>query len=349
MKQILRFASILYPYKKSILKIFLSAVCLLPLGLIGPWVTKILIDSVLPNTDYNLLTFVLIMSLSLGLFQSLMGLIRQLFSMIVGMKMSIDVRLKFYSHLQSLPLSFYDSRQVGEVLSRFNDADQSLSSVLSLINNGLMNFLSLMIFPPILLLINWKLALIGLVILPSDMIIYYHVNKKVRKYSRLIAEKRAELSARNYESISGIRLVKALSWEQKIYDRIRKLILEAQNLSIRLGIIQQGSGLFVGVSRSLGTFLYTYYGWHQILSGDMTLGTFMAFSNYVGYLYNPIKQFVDMTQDIQTTLVHTNRFFEIYDQEPETKEKSGVYVLPRLKGTSASIMFILATMAQGKY
>ena len=330
--QLFRFMSLLKPYRGSILKIALSAMLLSVLGMIGPWVTKILIDNVLPNKDYNLLLFVLLVSLSLGVFQPLMGVLRQLFSLTVGMEMSLDVRLRFLGHLQVLPVSFYDSRQTGEVLSRVGDADQSLGNVLTMVNSGLTNLASLLIFPPILLLINWRLALLGLVILPFDLLLYTYANKRIKKYTRLVAEKRAELSATNYELVSGIRLTKSLCLERAAISKVEQLICEAQDLQTKLALVQQGTGYLITVLRGVGTFAYTYYGWHQILGGSMSLGTFMAFSNYVMYMYNPVRELVDMTQNIQQTLVHTNRFFEIYDLEPETKNTEKALKLPPTRG-----------------
>ncbi len=332
MNEIAKTVALLRPYRWKIFKISISAILLSFFGLAGPWITKILIDNVLPNKDYSLLIFVLIISLSLGVFQTMMGLMRHLFSTLIGLKVSLDARSVFCQHLLSLPVSFFDSRQTGEVLSRFNDVDQSLTGMLALLNNGLMNILSLLIFPPILLLIDWKLALIAIAVIPFDAFIYYCVNKQVRKYARLIAEKRAELSARSYEAISGVRTIKSTALESIIHSKIEKLMGEVQRLSARLALIQQGSGIIVGIIRSCGTFLYMLYGWHQILGGSLTLGTFMAFSNYIGYLYNPVLQLTDMSQDIQQILVHSGRFFEIFDLKTETVKDRKARPLPKING-----------------
>jgi len=332
MRQILRFAKLLKPYRKFIAESIISGMLLTLLGLPGPWLTKILIDSVYPTGDYSLLHFVLILIFAFGLFRSFMGVLRGYFAMNLGLGMALDIRFRFYEHLQRLSFAFHASREVGELLSRLRDADRSLNNTLDLINRLVNSLLALMIFPAVLFYINWRLALIGLVVLPADVVLYLYASRLIRRYTQALAEKRADVSAKNYESLSGIRTIQSLAIEDRIYNKLRNLVIEAQNLNVRLGVTRQLLGFSTGALRAFGVLLYSWYGWHQVLGGQLSLGSFLAFTAYVGYLYSPIRQLVDMTQEVQTTLVHTNRFFEIYDLEPEIKDRPGAIELPLIRG-----------------
>ena len=178
-------------------------------------------------------------------------------------------------------------------------------------------------------------AMIGLVVLPLDILLYFLMSKRIRRYTQALAEKRADVSAKNYESLSGIRTIQSLVLEDRMYDRLRNLVIESQNLNIKVGMTRQVLGFMTGTLRALGTLLYSYYGWHQVLGGTLSLGSFLAFTSYVGYLYTPIRKLVDMIQEVQTTLVHTNRFFEIYDLEPDIRDKPGAIELPPIRGRIA--------------
>ncbi|MGA1197262.1 MAG: ABC transporter ATP-binding protein, partial [Candidatus Latescibacterota bacterium] len=128
----------------------------------GPYITKVLIDDVYPHKDYTLLTFVLIFGAVMSVGLGLTGLLSGYFGSCVGVNMGLDFKSRFYSHIQSLDFSFFDGRQTGEILSRFRDMDSAIDSTIGLVNSLIMNTLQLLIFPPILLYINWKLALISL-------------------------------------------------------------------------------------------------------------------------------------------------------------------------------------------
>jgi len=335
MNPLFKFAKLLKPYRKFIAESILSGIFLTLLGLPGPWLTKILIDSVYPTGDYSLLHFVLILVFAFGLFRSLMGILRTYFTMNLGMGMALDIRFQFYRHLQRLSFKFHASREVGELLSRLRDADRSLNQTLDMINKLVTNLLALLIFPAVLFYIHWKLAMIGLVVLPLDILLYFLMSKRIRRYTQALAEKRADVSAKNYESLSGIRTIQSLVLEDRMYDRLRNLVIESQNLNIKVGMTRQVLGFMTGTLRALGTLLYSYYGWHQVLGGTLSLGSFLAFTSYVGYLYTPIRKLVDMIQEVQTTLVHTNRFFEIYDLEPDIRDKPGAIELPPIRGRIA--------------
>ena len=110
----------------------------------------------------------------------------------------MGILVSFYKHIQTLDFSFFDNRETGEILSRFRDMRSSIASVIGLINTLIINSLQLVIFPPILFFINWKLALISLTVLPFDTLLVLVSRRFIRKYTREVAERSAELSAKNY-------------------------------------------------------------------------------------------------------------------------------------------------------
>ncbi|HDS08932.1 MAG TPA: ATP-binding cassette domain-containing protein, partial [Firmicutes bacterium] len=328
MKELLRFAGLVKNYWKYVSESTIAGIVVTLFSLPLPWLTKILVDKVYPEENHSLMFFVILSMLLISVTGSIFSFLRNVFMFNMGLKMWIEVQLRFFAHLLKLSFNFYDSREVGEIISRFRDAGESIYRIMDIINRIIMNILSLIIFPVIIFMIHPVLALIAISLLPADALLYSYVNKIIRKYTKLSAEKNAEVSAKNYETLSGIKTVQSLKIEDSIKNKITNLYSELFSLRVKTGFIQNGAFLLIQSLRAISIFLYMWYGWTQILNGDLTLGKYFAFTMFIGYLYSPIREMITLTQDIQITLVHTNRFFEIYDTPPQIQEDPKAIELP---------------------
>ena len=320
MSQIVQMLKLLRPYWKYISQALLVSILTMILQIPGPYFTKILIDDVYPNKDWNLLSFALLLGAAISMGLGGMGFLSNYFAQCVSLKIGWDFQSSFYKHVQSLNFSFFDGRETGEIISRFGDMRASVSSMIGITNTFIMNSLQLLIFPPILFFINWKLALISMAVLPLDTALVMVSRKYLKRFSEKLAKQSAELSAKTYESINGIRTVQALGLETGFYGKLEKLLTKIARLSVRSAVFQGGTGLIGGIINTGGTLAYSWYGWSQILKGNLTIGSFMAFTAYVGYLYGPIKRLIGLIRTVEVTLVHTERFFEVYNIRPEIRD-----------------------------
>ncbi len=332
MRQIVKIIRLLRPYWRFIFQSFLVGILVMLLQIPGPYITKVLIDDVYPHKDFTLMTFVVILAAAISIGLGVTGLLSNYFGGIVGVNMGMDFKSRFYSHVQSLDFSFFDNRQTGEILSRFGDMDSSIDSTIGMVNSLIMNTLQLLIFPPILLYINWKLALLSLVVLPFDTALIMISKKYLSRVSRKFTEASAELSAKSYESISGIRTVQALGLEGAFYDKLRSHIMRVSKLRISSTLMSGGFGFAGLLVTTAGTLAYGWYGWTQVLQGNLSLGSYMAFSAYVGYLYGPIGNLVGLVGQVEMALVRINRFIEIYELRPEIQDRPDMPALPQVRG-----------------
>ena len=195
MRQIIKVIQLLRPYWRFIFQSLLVGIMVMLFQIPGPYITKVLIDDVYPHKDYTLMTFILILSAVLSTGLGFTGLLSNYFGRYVGVNMGLDFKSRFYSHVQSLDFSFFDTRQTGEILSRFKDMDSSIDSTISMVNSLIINTLQLLIFPPILLYINWQLALLSLAVLPFDTTLIMISKKYLSRVSKKLTEASAELSA----------------------------------------------------------------------------------------------------------------------------------------------------------
>lgn len=298
----------------------------------GPYFTKIMIDDVYPHKDFSLLYFVLLLGMLMSLAVGAMSLLSGYFGQCVGIRMGYDFQARFYKHVQTLDFSFFDNRETGEIISRFRDMRSSIASVIGLINTLILNSLQLVIFPPILFFINWKLALISLAVLPFDTLLALVSRRFIRKYTKEIAERAADLSAKNYESIASMRTVQALGLETSFFNKVHGLLIILANLRMKLSLFQGFADYAGTIIKTGGTLAYGFYGWHEVLSGNLTLGSYMAFTGYVGYLYGPINSLIGLLPRIESTLVHTDRFFEVYNITPDIRDEPQLAKLNEVRG-----------------
>jgi len=331
-QNIVKFSVLLKPYWKNIIIFILTGLVQIILSLPYPWLTKIMIDDVMLRQDNSLLFVILGITFMLTVFRSVFASIRSYYISYIQHAMSYDIELKFFRHLQKLSFSFFDSREIAEVLSRFSDAAQSREILIDILNRAVTNLLYLSIVPVIVFLMNWKLALIAGVTLPWLAFSFFVLSKIVRKYARIVAEKRAELAAKNYEAFTGIREIQALNIEKRILNRIKKLLLKFRKTDMEMRVISNIQGLLGGIATAAGTMLYTWFGATLVIKGQMTVGELIAFTTFIGYLYNPLTDMVGLLVPVQEVVVYTKRFYEIYDIKPEIRNHPKPAKLQNIKG-----------------
>ncbi len=332
MLQFLRILKMLRPYWQYMAYSLLVAIFVMLFSIPGPYLTKVLIDDVYPHKDFDLLVLILVITLAVSIGLGFTGFLRGHFRTCVGIYLGFDFQSRFYHHVQSLDFGFFDNKEIGDIISRFGDMRSSTSSIIAMFNALIINVLKLLIFPLILLYINWRLALISMVVLPFDVLLVSVTRKYIRRFAQKTAEASATLSAQTYESLSGIRTIQALGIEATFFSKFRTSFIDVSKLGIKSSLLGGGSSFIASTFRAIGAFAYGWYGWSEVLEGNLTLGSYLAFNGYVGYMYGPIRSLINLIPQMEVTLVHANRFFEIHDLSPQVKNDSALPEAGQLRG-----------------
>lgn len=309
-------------HKRVVLSTLVSMVSTLVM-IIPPYMTKLLVDQVYPNQDETLLGIVVISTALVTILADLMVQARDYFISYMSMRMGLGTNFEFYRHVSGLDLSFFESRKVGEISARARDALDAVTGFIASANSLLANAITLAVFPPILFFVNWKLALLCLAVTPLSFGTNYLVARLNAKRERQVAALNAETNARKVEFLSGISTIQALSLEDRMLARIRGSSLDSAR--IRLGVVlwQRGSAFVAHALRAIGTLCYTWFGWSEVLAGTMSLGTFLAFSMYSGYLTGPINGLLGIVVNLPTFFVHLERFTEVYERRTRIESPRG--------------------------
>lgn len=305
------------PYWLSLTNVMLAGILIQSIGMAVPYFSQLLIDRAYPSHDVGLMHVLVGLVVAINIATVVMRNTRNYFSLRLTARLNGMTGLHFFNHIQHLPIRFFDSRRTGEIMSRFQDISTSLNTVTNAFQTVLMNGIYLVLVPPALFLINWKLAVLALFTIPLNVYLTYCLGHRTRPYLKRTAEGYAELRGVQIEAMENVKTLKTIACEGHNYRRVNGLLQEAIKLQLRASRVGGVYGVLNGLVRALSTALYTWFGWHMIFSGDLSLGGFIAFTTYVGYIYTPISELIALFSDLQQSSVSFDRMFEYLDEKPE--------------------------------
>ncbi len=251
---------------------------------------------------------------------------------VIGMSMVNDLRIYLYERLIYQPLKFYSKEPVGNLISRIvSDVNYILTAFgerFGDIFQETFTVLGLLIF---IFSINYKLALISLLIAPILLIPIIKFTRTLRKVSHKSMEKMGEMTSLLSQTLIGIKVVKAFVSEEFVKETFKKISLRQLKNNLKARRIHDLNGPLMeilGVSFALGMFLYAG---SLISSGEMTPGSFMSFIGALFMLYTPIKKINKANLAIQQAVTAGERIFKLAELENEKDENEKINKVPEIK------------------
>ena len=326
------FYQLIKPYRYLLIFSIITLFAFSTLGLALPWMLKIAIDNIIPNADYNLFILLCLGMLMVFSGRTIFFYISNYLMTYTSMRALLDVRQKLFKHLQSLSLRFYEEYRTGKLISNvINDVAQmqQLISIFTAIINQ--SFIILAI-AGVLLYLNFKMAIVVLVILPLYFINFYYFRKIMRNNALILQEKMSEISANLGETINGIKVVKTFSKERTECRSFFSNLRPTLDLNVKLGA-QSVTCWSITDYLNLIVFLTTIgIGMGMVNSSSMTLGEFVAFYTYVGMFVAPISNMSAHAIGISRGMSGAKRINNLLNVIPEIKEPDKPMKLEKMKG-----------------
>lgn len=328
-----RFWGLLLPQKHLVIDIFIASLVITVLGILGAFYFQFIIDDILPAGIEKNLTVLSIGVVLLKLFAVLLSVLRTQLLVYLSQKLDIALLLGYYDHVLKLPMNFFGTRKVGEIISRFQDA----SSIRDAISNATLTVMidTIMAFAGGLILFFKSKILFAIA---AFMVMLYGMlvlafNKPYKKANQKQMEDNAQLTSYLVESLNGIQTVKAFNGEQTVQTETEfkfiRLLKSIFKLS-RIGNAQEGLKAFV---EAVGGVVILWVGAHSVLQGNMTIGSLISFNALLVYFLDPVKNLINLQPTLQTAMVASDRLGEILDLEIEKDETQQRKVSPAsLKG-----------------
>ncbi len=256
-------------------------------------------------------------------------LVRRLVAGKVSLAVEFDLRQRFYSHLQSLELGFFDGQQTGQLMSR---ATVDLQAIRFFLGYGLIfitqNLLTITLAAVVMVALNPLLALIALAPAPIVILTAARYNRLSRPAVQEVQQRIAELTAEAEENVSGIRIVKAFAREEHMLRRFRRSIARVFDQTIYSTRLQAFFSPIIGLLPQFGTALVLLVGGRKVINGSLSLGELTAFYVYLAMLASPMRMLGIAMGMAQRAIASGNRLFEILDREPQIQSPPGAPPLP---------------------
>lgn len=284
-----------------------------------PYITKTLIDSAYPARDLALMQMLVLATLAITLSSTLMSALRAYLASAASIEMTNLTALAFFNHLQHLPPRFFDSHNVGDLISRTNDVRASLGVVTNAVQTVVSSGMFVLLVPPVLFWLDWQLTLLALAALPLTTIVSVFGARASQRHARAAAETASEINSYQIEVLSSIRTLKTMASEHHVFENASRLTRGAMASSVRLARVQVLVSLINGSLVAVGAAVFTWFAWTRILDGALSLGSFLAFSAYLGYVTRPVGELASIFTSLQQAGVTLSRMFEYLDMETESE------------------------------
>lgn len=250
-----------------------------------------------------------------------------------GQKIIFSIRQQLFSHLQTLPLSFFDKNPVGRLVTRATNDTEALNEMYTNVLVNLFKDLFILVGIIIVMLqLNTKLALLSLISLPLILVTSLVYKKLAREAFRTVRARLARINATLNENISGMRIIHIFSREKQQFDKFNKINTshyEANIKELKSAAIFRPSMDFI-YSISL-TFLL-WYGGHGVISGALEFGVLYAFIDYIRRFFQPINDLTEKYTIMQSAMASSERIFQLLDQKSTIKNPKNPTQLKKVIG-----------------
>jgi len=317
-------------------RLALAGLCLLVSSasfLAIPYVIRPLIDSVFVRHDAAALDRVTLTLVGVVVVTAAFGYGRGYLLAYTGARIVSDLRVRLYTHLQGLSLSFYDERRTGEIMSRVT-ADTTL--VQTVITNNLLSLVqqvfTLAVVVVIVLVTDWCLALLALAVAPLLVVMGLLVGRRTRALSEQAQAQLAEASTVLEETLSATRVVKAFGRERHELGRYAGAVGRSFRITVSAARLR---ALFEAVMTTAGfaaVAVVLWFGGHEVLAHRLTPGGLISFLFYLMLLIGPLQSLASLYNEFQQALGGAARIFELLDTRPAIVDAPGAYALPPVRG-----------------
>jgi ATP-binding cassette subfamily B protein len=287
------------------------------LDMFNPFLVGQIIDRVIVNGELSYLTPALLTLSAITLGRAVFGYIKEYRFDLVSSKIILNLRKSLFDHIQKLSFSFFDEINTGELMSRIKE---DMDNVFNAICYGFMLFLEQCIYfiiaSVILFSLNWKLALICLITMPLIEFVVFKLQKRIGPTYEKISDQRAVLNTTAQQNIAGVRLVKAFGRESF---EIRKFLEQNQenyDINVEQARVMAKYNPVVEFLSNVALVLVISFGGYFVIGGEMTLGTLVAFSNYIFMMIWPMRMMGWLTSLLAQCLASVKKIDLIFGEEP---------------------------------
>lgn len=297
------------------------------------YITKHIVDDAILAQNRAELRRLLIFFGGLALLQSVWVFGFIYLAGVLGERIRYDLRKKMFNHLQTLSFSYFDRTPIGWIMSRVTSDSERIAELVTWglldITWGITNIGIAVIF---MFIINWKMALIVVIIVPVLVIVAAQFKVRILDEFRLVRKINSKITGAYNENIMGVRVTKALTREEQDLGEFQVLTQDMYRAAYRAAWL---SALFLPVVQLLvafGVAAVVWYGGLQVEMGGMSIGDIQAFVSYITFMMWPVQEMARVYAQMQQSIASAERAFSLIDSVPDVQDKPGALEPETLRG-----------------
>ena len=327
-----RFWGLLWPHRLVLFQIILASVLLQVFGLVTPFFTQVILDRVVINKSFVTLNVFSVGLLLFGVWRVGIVAIRQYLLDYFSNRLNLTMISGFISHTLMLPLKFFESRQVGDIITRVQENQKIQLFLTRQAVSTWLDALMIFVYLGLMVYYNWKLTLLALAIIPPIVILTFVATPLMQRISREIFKQDAAETSSLVEMLTGVATVKTAAAERDFRWRWEDLFTSTLNTQFRGQKLSNGLQVISGLINTLGSTLLLWYGATLVIQDQLTIGQFVAFNMLIGNVITPILALVGLWYELQEVVISVERLDDVFSATPEESTQNPLLVLPRLRG-----------------
>ncbi len=336
---VLRFLSYAKPYWRYYLVATLAGIGKFLSPLMFPYLLRLVLDEVVPNTMIGVaeqsreITRLVLILLGVNIFWLVACYFRGWYTAKAGHSMIRDLRVALFNHVQRLSHQFFARRQSGSIVSRVvNDIAQAQNFVGSALTNVWMDGILLLALLFVLLNLHPQLTLVSIALLPIYLFSIKKLGGKIRMASREVQQRVEVISGGLQEKIAGVTIIKGFTRESEESYAFNSQATKLYHRVLRSIQYSTFNEMLVGFVVLTAPGLVLWFGGHQILQKQLTIGELTQFLLYLAMFYGPLQRLSDLNVLLSNSLAAIERIFEYFDMQPQVQESPNAVAPQRLQG-----------------
>jgi len=297
------------------------------------WMFKLVVDDVLVPHDFGPFLWIAGAYVALTIIAGVLGFADEYLADWIGEGFLLDLRTRFFAHMQGLSLDFFDRRRLGDLISRLTGDIASIEAfVLSGVTDALSYALRIAFFSAALFYLQWDLALVSLLVAPLFWFAAKRFSRLIKVPSREKRRRSGSISSVAEESFSNAALVQAYGQEEAEVNRFHRENLGAYNAEMASTKLKALYTPLIDLIELSGALLVIGLGTWELSKGHLTLGGLLVFMTFLTQLYSPVRGMSRLVNRIHAASAAAERIIEMLDERPSVVESSRAVEIERAKG-----------------
>ncbi len=324
-----------HPYRFKTIGLLITIFIITGLSLIPPLLYRDLIDNAIPNGDVTRLIMLTIGMIGIVLINALIGAGQRYLSATIGENLIADLRNALFDHMQQMGLRFFTHAKTGELMSRLNsDVVGAQSALTGTFITIIANIITVIATLAIMISLDWRLTILSVAVLPVFILPTRRVGRVLREIRRESLNLNAKMNGMMNETlnVSGALLVKLFGRQNNEITKFHERSSDVANIGVRSAMLGRWFFIGLGLASAVGTAVVFGVGGYLVILDIITLGTVIAFGNYLNQLYGPLSAMSNAHIEFATSMVSFERVFEVIDLPLEIEDKEQAIVLEDVSG-----------------